>query len=313
MKISVITVCRNAEKEIEKTILSVLNQTCKDFEYIIIDGASTDGTLDIIEKYRDKLACIVSEPDKGLFNAMNKGIKKATGDLLFFPNAGDVVYDKNVFSDVIKEFKKETVDFIFGDMFFVNPDNVDENITTIKSGRRANLSGFVFNYSLYHGTPPQPAAFFKKEIFDKCGKFIEEDGEFIISPDFEYFMRIMIRHRLTFKYIDRVISKFAIGGQSSLKKNFKAAIEEHRKIIQMYPELNPKGFKKYKFFMTKIYPFIFKNFKFLIRKYNSNKNIKEKINRIIAPFIGGHLNLVYSETNSITGHIHQINNVKLAE
>ncbi len=303
MKISVITVCKNAENHLEKTLLSVFNQAYTDFEYIVIDGASSDGTLNVLEKYRDKIACVISEPDSGIYNAMNNGVKKASGDILYFLNAGDTLYDENIFSDVMNEFQKEPVRLVFGDLFFVNPDGIDENTTIIKSGRRANLSGFLFNYSLYHGTPPQPASFFKREIFEKCGNFAEE---FKISSDYEFYLRILLRYRIPFKYIDRVISNFAIGGISNLSKNHHIALQEHRLILEKYPELNSKTFKKYKFFIKIVYPFIFRNFKFLIRKYNRNKLIKERINKLIAPFIGGHLNIVYADTNSITGHMRHI-------
>ena len=96
MKISIITVVKNAEKTIENTILSVLNQTYKNIELIIIDGVSTDGTLDIINKYKDKISYFISEPDTGVYNAMNKGIKAATGDIFYFLNANDSLYDDKV-------------------------------------------------------------------------------------------------------------------------------------------------------------------------------------------------------------------------
>ena len=113
MKISVVTVCFNAVSEIEETMLSVLNQTYPDVEYIVIDGGSTDGTVDIIKKYADRLAFWVSEPDKGIFDAMNKGIAHATGEYMNFMNAGDKFYSSHVISDFFEK-RHSYPDFIAG-------------------------------------------------------------------------------------------------------------------------------------------------------------------------------------------------------
>ena len=113
-KISVVTVCYNAVDTIEKTILSVINQTYQNIEYIIIDGASTDGTVDIINKYRDKIGYFVSEPDKGIYNAMNKGIKVATGEWINFMNAGDAFFSNSVVTEVVKNIEKGSI-IIYGD------------------------------------------------------------------------------------------------------------------------------------------------------------------------------------------------------
>ena len=116
-KISVVTVCYNAAETIEKTILSVINQTYQNIEYIIIDGASTDGTVDIVNKYRDKITHFVSEPDKGIYDAMNKGIIAATGEWINFMNAGDEFYDNNVLSTIAPQM--DNVDIVYGDTMMV--------------------------------------------------------------------------------------------------------------------------------------------------------------------------------------------------
>lgn len=114
MKISVVTVCYNAVQTLEKTMLSVLNQTYPDVEYIIIDGGSTDGTVDIIKKYADRLAYWVSEPDKGIYDAMNKGIKVATGEWINFMNAGDTFYEYNTITKVSRYLYSKVADIVYG-------------------------------------------------------------------------------------------------------------------------------------------------------------------------------------------------------
>jgi glycosyltransferase involved in cell wall biosynthesis len=115
MKISVVTVCYNAEKLIEETILSVINQTYSDIEYIIIDGASTDDTMNIVNKYRDRIAIIVSEPDKGIFDAMNKSLAYINGQYVIFMNAGDKFYDKHIVSKAFDNIDKD-YDLVYGDV-----------------------------------------------------------------------------------------------------------------------------------------------------------------------------------------------------
>jgi glycosyltransferase involved in cell wall biosynthesis len=118
-KISIITITYNAEAFLERTIKSILAQTCQDFEYIIIDGKSKDGTLTIAEKYRARVDLLVSEPDKGLYDAMNKGQRMATGDFVWFVNAGDEINDPSVVEKIYQQITPET-DVLYGDTYFVN-------------------------------------------------------------------------------------------------------------------------------------------------------------------------------------------------
>ena len=133
MKVSIITVVYNGGKTIEDTILSVASQSFSPIEHIIIDGASTDNTLSVVRKYQDKIKCVISEPDKGLYDAMNKGIRCATGDVIGILNADDVYYDNDCISAVVKEFQEKAVDAVYGNLIYVASDNLNKIVRYYKS------------------------------------------------------------------------------------------------------------------------------------------------------------------------------------
>ena len=126
MKISIITVVWNNKETIQDAVNSVLNQTYKNIEYIIIDGASTDGTIEIIQSYGDKISKFISEPDGGLYDAMNKGIELSNGDIVGMLNSDDFYIDEFVIENVIKEFEAKDVDSVYADLVYVNPGNLDK-------------------------------------------------------------------------------------------------------------------------------------------------------------------------------------------
>ena len=126
MKVSIITVVYNRADVIRDTIESVLSQTYKNIEYIIIDGASTDGTMDVVNEYKDKISKIISESDKGLYDAINKGIKEATGDVIGLIHSDDFYLDNLVVQRIVDTFKKENKDMLFADLLFIKGDNKDK-------------------------------------------------------------------------------------------------------------------------------------------------------------------------------------------
>ncbi len=128
MKVSIITAVYNGVKTIEACIKSVLNQTYQNIEYIVIDGGSTDGTLDVIRRYKDKIAKVVSEPDKGIYDALNKGIKIATGEVIGFLHADDVYANNKVIETVSHEMKSHNIDSCYGDLLYVDKNNTDKII-----------------------------------------------------------------------------------------------------------------------------------------------------------------------------------------
>lgn len=192
MKISVVTVCYNAADTIEKTMLSVLNQTYHDIEYIIIDGGSTDGTVEIIRKYADRIAYWVSEPDKGIYDAMNKGIKVATGEWINFMNAGDEFYDKNVLTNILSTDSINEYSFLFSD-FYVYESGVQIKI------RASYKQGILLHQSVIY----------KRELHNKLGNYIVTP-HYIVS-DYLFFNLIPINEM---KKVDYPISINQEGGIS---------------------------------------------------------------------------------------------------
>jgi len=222
MKFSIITVCKNSEKTIENTILSVINQSYKNFEYIIIDGVSTDKTLDIIEKYRDKLAAVISEPDDGLYDAMNKGIQNSLGEYLFFLNSDDRFLNENILKTVCEKAENSKKELLYGDQVFINEK------TGKISVRRHNKLNKIY---LIKNTPCQPATFYRKDVFEKYGFF---DTDLKIVSDHEWFLRTFLNHKISFSYLGFAITAFNSGGISSDELWEEKLNIERNKMFNMY-------------------------------------------------------------------------------
>ena len=187
MKISVITVSLNSEKTIEKTINSVLSQNYTDLEYIIIDGKSTDKTLEVIEKYKSKINIIVSEKDKGIFDAINKGIQRCSGDIVSIIHSDDFFYNDKVLDVVNKNFKEnDDLECLIGTTLIKRKNS---NFTV----RKYN-SLFFKKWMIYLGfTPPHPSTFIKKKVYDKIG-FYKTNYE--IASDFDFFLRMFLKNQI---------------------------------------------------------------------------------------------------------------------
>lgn len=209
MKVSIITVCKNAESAIERTMLSVVTQSCfaENIEYLIIDGASTDKTLEIIKQYADKYPIKwISEPDSGIYNAMNKGIKLASGDYLLFLNAGDYLVHYNVIKSLMNLFENNEFDLIYGDVLSIDP--LSEQYW-IKATKDPDIF-FLFNDSLAH-----QAVFYKRNLFDKFGLY---DENFTILADNVFNKKIICDKLVSVKHINQIISVFFSDGISSTNK-----------------------------------------------------------------------------------------------
>lgn len=204
MKITIITVCYNSAATLEKTILSVAGQTYATIEYIIVDGNSKDRTLDIIKNHEDKIAQWISEPDKGLYDAMNKGIAMATGDVIGILNSDDTFNSNTVIEEIVAFHTKNTIDASVGNIMQHKEDGKIVRVYSSKYWSPEKLKiGFM---------PPHPSIFFKRELFDRLG-FYELD--FIIGADYELITRFFLKRKISWKYSGITTTAMLVGGLSS--------------------------------------------------------------------------------------------------
>jgi glycosyltransferase involved in cell wall biosynthesis len=231
-KISIITACLNNASTIESTLQSVISQDYPNIEYIIIDGGSTDGTLDILAKYKDKIATLVSEKDGGIYYALNKGLSKATGGIVGFLHADDFYPNNNVLAKVATVFERQNTECIYGDLQYVDRQNADKIIRNWKSESYYDgifLKGFM---------PPHPTFFMKREFYEKYGDF---NTSLSLAADYELMLRMLHKHKLKAFYIPEVLVKMRVGGASNktISNRLKANAEDRKawKINNIQPSI----------------------------------------------------------------------------
>ena len=203
-RISIITVAFNAQNTIERCINSVLRQKFKKFEYIIIDGGSTDNTCKIISNYRNNIDVFISEPDNGIYDAMNKGIALATGDVVGTVNADDYYADDDVLNSIAKVFAGQDTSILYGDL-----DYVDQSDKIIRKWRSGTYSRGVFNWGWM---PPHPTFYCKKILFDRLGAYKLDYGS---AGDYELMLRFIHLNNNNAYYLNKVLIKMVIGGVSN--------------------------------------------------------------------------------------------------
>ena len=206
LKISIITAVFNNKNTIEDCMNSVLSQSHPDLEYLIVDGGSTDGTLDVIREYEERISKYVSGPDRGIYDALNKGLRLATGDVIGFLHADDLYANDMVIERVASEMVKHNVDSCYGDLLYVDKNNTGRVIRHWKS--RPYESGLFKRGWM----PPHPAFFVKKEIYGKYGCF---DTDFKIAADYELMLRFLEKHKVSTHHIPEVLVKMRVGGASN--------------------------------------------------------------------------------------------------
>lgn len=240
MKISIITVCFNSKNTIRNTIESILSQTYDDIEYIIVDGVSNDGTLQIIQEYQTKISLILIEPDRGIYDAINKGIGLATGDIVGILNSDDVFETEYTIRDVIETFQNNpTADLVFGDVVFVSNDN-SQQIKRYYSAQKFKPWKLQFGWM-----PPHTGSFVRRKIYLIHGLY---NINYVISSDYEIFVRWLMIKKIRYKYINKVLVRMRQGGIST--SGFKNSLLLNREIVRACKENGI--YTNFMFILTKI-------------------------------------------------------------
>lgn len=207
LKISIITVTYNSEKYLEECIKSTFNQDYRNIEYIIIDGSSKDNTLKIIEKNKEKITKTISEPDQGIYDAINKGINLATGEVIGVIHSDDIFTNDFVISKIAKSFiEDEELEAVYADVNFINRENTNKIIRHYSS---EFFKPWMFKFGFQ---PAHPTFYVKKELFEKHGLY---RTDLKIAGDFELLLRFILKHKIKYKYVKDIWVKMRVGGVSS--------------------------------------------------------------------------------------------------
>lgn len=236
MKISIITVVYNRVDTIASSIESVLSQDYDDIEYIVIDGQSTDGTVETIRQYRQHIDVFVSEKDQGLYDALNKGISLASGEVIGILHADDLFYSEQVISDVVAAYREKAVDCVYGDLVYVDRTYIDTVIRTWKSGTyqwESFLNGWM---------PPHPTFFVKKECYQQMGLY---DTRFKNSADYELMLRYLYKYKLKTAYVEKNLVRMRVGGLSSDSLESRLRANKEDMLAWKKNKLQPKFYTRF--------------------------------------------------------------------
>lgn len=224
-KLSIITINYNNAKGLDKTLQSVINQNSQDFEYVVVDGNSSDESEKIIDSHKNYIDKWISEPDSGVYNAMNKGIRMASGDYLLFLNSGDKLADQNVIAEILPSLKNNE-DIIYGNLIY-SLNELPQTLFT--PPKNIDLTYFLNSFL------PHPSSFIKKNLFQKIGFYNEK---FKIISDWEFFLRAIVINKASYLHIDEVISDFDNSGISSDSENEKLIRKEKQAVYEeLFPNL----------------------------------------------------------------------------
>lgn len=206
MRISIITATYNSASTIRDTLESVNAQTYSDIEHIIVDGNSKDDTLELVKQYGKRVSKIISEPDKGIYDAMNKGILAASGDIIGILNSDDFFTSNDVILSVVSEFENNDIEAVYGDVHYVNPDNLNKSVRYYSSA--------VFNTNLFRFglMPAHPTFYVKRSCYEKYGLY---SLDYKIASDFDLLIRFLHTHKIKHKYLKKDFVTMRTGGLST--------------------------------------------------------------------------------------------------
>ena len=228
MKVSLITIAYNSAETIEDTIKSIIAQDYSNIEYIIIDGGSSDKTLSIVDKFKDSITTIISEPDKGIYDAMNKGVQNATGDIVGILNSDDIYADNKVVSSIVEAIGNK--DSIYADLVYVDRDNTDKVTRYWKSGKYRKG---IFKKGWM---PPHPTFFIKKSCYNQYGNY---NLQLKSAADYELMLRMLHKYNISVAYLPEVITKMRVGGQSNVTLLNRLKANKEDKLAWVINDLQP--------------------------------------------------------------------------
>jgi glycosyltransferase involved in cell wall biosynthesis len=246
-RVSVITACFNSVRTISDTVNSVLSQTYPNIEYIIVDGSSTDGTIELINSYGTGISKIISEQDLGIYDAINKGIRNSTGDIVGILNSDDFFYDNFVVEKIAGAFTVSDIDAVFGDVRFVAPNNITR-IVRHYSSKYFKTRKFRFGFM-----PAHPSFYVKRELFEKLGYY---RVDYKIAADFELAVRFLYINKIRYKYLEMPFIIMRTGGVSN--KSILSIITLNKEIARACREngIKTNYFNIYSKYLIKMFEFI---------------------------------------------------------
>lgn len=206
MKVTIITVTYNSAKFLEQSLQSVISQHYSDIEHIIIDGGSTDGTLDIIKKYQPHIARWISEKDSGMYDAINKGMRMATGDIIGILNSDDMLASRDVVTAIVNNFTRYNAEAVYGDIVYVQQDNTQKVLRTW-NGDEYNREKIKYGWM-----PAHPSFYIRKKIIERCGFY---ETHFYTAADYEFMIRYLYFHSVNACYLPKLIVRMRSGGMSN--------------------------------------------------------------------------------------------------